>query len=484
MSGAWRRSAAAAGLWALIGTLYLGGLDACGLLGPDEPRYASIAREMASSGDWITPRLWNEPWFEKPPLTYWLIGAAFLLGLGEDLAPRLPLALCSLLFLAWYLHALTKEFGRRAAVLASLMLATCAGWVAYSRVGVTDLPLAAAFSAAMLLALPWLVRGETRGLSQAAALFGLAVLAKGLVAAALALPLFWMGRRRLGDWLRPGPLVAFLLIAAPWYLAVSLLHGRTFLEEFFLEHHLQRLYADRLQHVQPFWFYVPVLAVGLLPWTPLAALAAGRRLYEDARMRFLLAWVLWGLVFFSLARNKLPGYLLPLLPAVCALLALGLERAQQARWALSACAALLALVPAAAAVLPSALLVGIRKASWPEWSWGAVAAVIPLAIVCWWQAPQRRHATVAAIAAATAVALIWMMWRTLPVLDRVVSVRSFWRHTGGTVASCCVESEVDRDRRYGLNYYSGRALPPCLEAASPVCRVRVARDGRLEQVER
>lgn len=477
------RGVAAAALWALIGALYLSGLDAGGLLGPDEPRYAFIAREMARSGDWLTPRLWGEPWFEKPPLTYWMAAAAFRLGLGDDLAPRLPIALLSVIFLGWYFRALAREFGWRVGMLATLMLSCSAGWLAFSRVGVTDLPLAVTYSAAMLMALPWLARGETRGLTAAAGLLGLAVLAKGLVAPALALPLFWMGRQRWRDWLRAGPLVAFFLVAAPWYLAVSFAYGRQFLDEFFLEHHFLRLYTDRLQHVQPWWFYLPVLAAGLFPWTPVAALAAGRRLYGDVRARFLLACVVWGLVFFSAARNKLPGYLLPLLPAMCALMALGLEQARRPRWALGLSAALLALVPAAVGVLPAALVVGIRRAAWPDWSWGAAAAVFPLAVWCWWQAPRRRVLAAASVAAAVAVAVTWMIWRTLPVLDRTVSVRAFWRETGGRAALCCVEEEVDRDRRYGLNYYAGRALPPCAATADG-CRVRAATGGGLELVER
>ncbi len=469
---------AAAALLSLITVLYLSGLDACGLLGPDEPRYASIAREMARTGDWITPRLWGEPWFEKPPLTYWMIAVAFRLGLGDDLAPRLPIALASVVFLAWYFRVLAREFGWRAGLLATLMLSTSAGWLAFSRVGVTDLPLAVTFSAAMLLALPWVARGERRGLTAAAAFLGLAVLAKGLVAAALALPLFWMGRRGLRDWLRPGPLVAFLLVALPWYAAMTARYGRSFLDEFILEHHFHRVYTDRLQHVQPWWYYVPVFAAGLLPWTPVAALAAVRKLSSDTRVRFLLGWVLWGLVFFSVVRNKLPGYLLPLLPAAFAVMGLALERARQARWPLALSAALLALAPAAMAVLPSALVVGIRKAAWPGWSWAAAAAVLPLVGWCWWQAPRRREWATASIAAAVAVVVFWAIGHTLPLLDRSVSVRAFWRAAAGRAASCCVENDLDRERRYGLNYYARRSLPSCAATAAP-CRIQTASGGNL-----
>src|SRR5690349_5979821 len=90
--------------------VYLHGLTATGMLGPDEPRYASISRAMAQTGDWITPRLWGTPWFEKPALLYWMEAFAFRVGLSADLAPRLPVALSALGFLVFYWWVLTREF--------------------------------------------------------------------------------------------------------------------------------------------------------------------------------------------------------------------------------------------------------------------------------------------------------------------------------------------------------------------------------------
>src|ERR1700731_4134554 len=95
----------------LVYFLYFFGLSQVGLLGPDEPRYAAIGREMAQSGDWITPRLWGEPWFEKPALLYWMTAAGFRAGLDSDLAPRLPVAIVSVAFLIYFFVALRREFG-------------------------------------------------------------------------------------------------------------------------------------------------------------------------------------------------------------------------------------------------------------------------------------------------------------------------------------------------------------------------------------
>ena len=354
----------------LAGLLYFYRLGAAGLLGPDEPRYASIGREMARSGDWITPRLWGQPWFEKPALLYWMEAAAFRLGLGPEMAPRLPVAALAVAFLAFYWWILRREFGSRAACMATLILGTSGAWIVASQIGVTDLPLAATFSAAMLLALPWIARRETLLLPLAAALLGLAVLAKGLVPAALAFPLFWR-KAAWRDLLRPRVALPFLAVALPWYGLCYLRNGRVFLVEFFWQHHFERMVSPALMHVQPWWFYLPVMLVSLLPWTPLLVLLGGRAAYRDPRRLFLLAWLLFGLAFFSIATNKLPGYLLPLLPAAAALMGLALAESAGARGWLALSAGLLVVFPMAAPILPAAVADGLSRAPRPafDWAW-------------------------------------------------------------------------------------------------------------------
>src|SRR6516164_6146652 len=115
--------------------LYFFRLGGIGLIGPDEPRYAAIGREMARSDDWITPRLWGQPWFEKPVLTYWFTGAAFRLGFSEDLAPRVPVALLSIAFLVFFQQVVARAFGALAGWSAAAILSTSAAWLGYSFVG-------------------------------------------------------------------------------------------------------------------------------------------------------------------------------------------------------------------------------------------------------------------------------------------------------------------------------------------------------------
>ncbi len=472
-----RRSAP---LWLVVAgvaafLLFFFELNGVGLIGPDEPRYAAIGREMARSGDWITPRLWGEPWFEKPPLLYWMTAAGFKAGLGEELAPRLPLALLSIGFLGFLFWALRREFGARAAAFSTAVLGSSAAWLAYTRVAVTDVPLAATFSAAVLLFLPWIARGDRRGLVPAGAMLGLAVLAKGLVPLVLAAPLAWYARKRWRDaWI---PALACAAVAAPWYALVTARQGGNFLWDFFVLHHFGRFATDALGHVQPFWFYIPVFAALLFPWTPLAPLVF--RTEGDARRRALLSVVLFGLVFFSLSRNKLPGYVLPLLPAAAALIGTAVAEAKRPRWLLAACAALLAALPVIAAVLPAAIERGITHASVAGAAWAAgVPALVAAGFIAW---RVRRDIAVALIALGMAAGTAWAAARMFPVLDRTISARAFWRQASEQRQLLCVE-KAHRSWRYNLNYYSVQPLPGCESAGSRPLRIQQGpgQDARIQ----
>jgi 4-amino-4-deoxy-L-arabinose transferase-like glycosyltransferase len=461
-SGSYRWFVAALALYFLI----FFGLSGMGVVGPDEPRYASIGREMARSGDWVTPRLWGSPWFEKPPLIYWMTALATRAGLDQDTAPRLPVALASLAFLLFYFRVLRREFGPAPALYATVMLGTCAGWVGYSRIGATDLPMTAAFAAAMLLSLGWVGREERKGLAAAGAWLGVAVLAKGLVPLALAIPLWWMGRKRWRDWVVPG--VILLLVAGPWYAAVTLRNGWAFIDEFFVRQHFARLASNSLMHGQPVWFYLPVLFGGLFPWTPMLLLAGRKGLYVDRRLRFLLGWVLFGLVFFSVSTNKLPGYLLPLLPAVAALAGVALAGIKQAKWWLTSVAALLLLVPAGAQVLPHALAAGLSRAPRGRLDWYWIPAAMLVAGACWWlEKKGRRQSAVRLLGGVIVAGVVVLECTTLAGIDRMVSARPLWRSIRDHSDQVCVE-RMHRSWRYGLNYYSGVPLPECSVAPRPL----------------
>jgi 4-amino-4-deoxy-L-arabinose transferase-like glycosyltransferase len=371
----------------LVLLLYFYGLTTAGMLGPDEPRYASIGREMAISGDWVTPRLWGQPWFEKPPLLYWMVALGFKAGLGDDLAPRLPVALLGAGFVLFFFHQLRREFGERPAFYASGILATSAGWLAYSHVAVTDIPLAATFSAALLLCLPWVRSGGRRGLFVAGLFLGLAMLAKGLVPIVLMAPLLLVaGRRWPNLFILAG---AAILVAGPWFAVCYQQNGDVFVDEFIWKHHVSRFLDPDLQHVQPWWFYIPVMAGLFFPWTPMLALVPHKPI--DNRRNLLLGMLLFGFVFFSASENKLPGYLLPLLPAAAALAGLRLAEVERTRAVLVASSGLLLLLPVIAGTLPEALARGLGTAGFGAVGWAALIPLVLLGLLVFFLASNDRR---------------------------------------------------------------------------------------------
>jgi 4-amino-4-deoxy-L-arabinose transferase-like glycosyltransferase len=316
---------------------------------------------------------------------------------------------------------------------------------------VTDLPMSAAFSAAMLL---WLRCGDRPGAGRilAGVLLGFAVLAKGLVPLALALPALWITRKHLWK-----SLIACVAVALPWYVLCTLRNGTAFLADFFWKHHFERFTSGALMHEQPWWYYVPILLAGLFPWTPLAALLFRRKLYSDPRHRFLLLWFAFGFVFFSVATNKLPGYLLPLVPALAALLGLSLAEVSWARWLLPCCALLLMLVPVVANVLPQVLSQGLGAVAggiegWTPWT--AVALAVALLAL-----RSREIATGLVVLGITA-GVVFIKVQTYPVLDETVSARELWQRVSQSHGQVCVE-DIPRNWRYGLNYYAIIPLPDC-----------------------
>jgi 4-amino-4-deoxy-L-arabinose transferase-like glycosyltransferase len=459
--------------------LYLSNLGGVGFLGPDEPRYASIGREMARSFDFVTPRLDGSPWFEKPPLLYWMTAAGLLLRLPDEWAARLPVALASLAFLVFFCATLAREFSDRVALSATGILATSAGWLAYSFAALPDLLLSASLGAATMIGL-FDTRPKRGGI--AGILLGLAVLAKGFVAVVLFAPVFLVARRK-----RLAILAASVLVAAPWYVLCALRYGPMFWSEFFWKHHVDRFLSPSLEHVQPFWFYLPVMLAGLFPWIPLAGLLARPKTYADVRTRFLLLFLVWGLVFFSASRNKLPGYVLPLLPALAVVLAVGFDsvgrsveeevpgRAQA--WWLAGCTLLLTATPTIARVLPGALLSGLSRVE-PAY---ALALPFVLAAALVWILAWTGRTPLAFLTAAltAAVAAGYLKSSTFPALDRQVSVRAFWQANRTQAAQACLEA-IPRAWEYGLNYYAGRPLHRC-EAPAAAWRI-VAAGGRLRAV--
>jgi 4-amino-4-deoxy-L-arabinose transferase-like glycosyltransferase len=458
-----RRALPLATVAAAIAALYLFGLGSVGVLGPDEPRYAAIGRAMAQTGDYVTPKLWGSPWFEKPPLLYWMTAGGTLAGFGPEVAARLPVVLLSLAFLLTSYALLNKEFGFKVAAASTSLLASSAAWIAFTDLSLTDLPLAVFFSLAVLLALP-LLRPEPKTnrvawrFAAIGACLGVAALAKGLVPIGLALPFLWFLRRFWRNWW--AAFVALSIVALPWYLAVYFRNGSPFVEEFFLKHHFERLYSAALQHVQPWYYYFPVLLVALFPWTPLLALLV-HGVNWDQRRRFLSALCVFGFVLFSISLNKLPGYLLPLIPSLFVLIGSRFERAPvgyPSRMWLLPCALLIAAIPLLAHILPTSLVTGrfslLAAAHVSRVEFFYVAAPLLVVLLA------RRAWTGWLLVLCVVSGGIYLKALTFPVLDRQVSARWYWSQIEAFHGSFC-DGGMNRDWIFGISFYRGAALKPC-----------------------
>jgi 4-amino-4-deoxy-L-arabinose transferase-like glycosyltransferase len=369
---------ATAVLLALVLALLAFRLGAIPLLGPDEPRYTRVAIEMHRAGEWVTPTLAGEPWLEKPPLYYWLAGAAFSV-LGEsEAAARVPSVLAALLLVGATALFGARIYGSSAGLHAGFVAGLSLLPFAYARAASMDMLLAATVTVAVGLCALRLLGIAGRGaVVGGAAAAGLATLAKGplglllpaLVALGyVALTREWRRLRELASWKAA---LAFALVCAPWYLAILADQGRHFLDVFILNHNVQRFTSTVHNHPGPFWYYVPVLLAGLFPWSGLAIPALARIHPRASRPDLLvLLWLALPLAFFSLAGSKLPGYILPCVPPLAILTGRAADRLigegdTPGSYLSSRVAGLVGLVLAAlVATAPAVLLFALREPTW------------------------------------------------------------------------------------------------------------------------
>ncbi|MBL0141241.1 MAG: glycosyltransferase family 39 protein [Betaproteobacteria bacterium] len=295
---------------------------------PDEGRYSEISREMAASGDWITPRLNGIKYFEKPPLQYWASAAAFSL-LGEsEFTARLYTALCGLLSLVAVGFAARRLAGGDSALLAVGVLLTSPYFLGMGGVVTLDMGLTAWTTVAVcafLLAVAGRESERQRWMLLAWAGMALAVLSKGLIgivfpAGAIFLHCLvhrdWRLLAKL-EWLRG--IALFLAIAAPWFILVSIANPE-FPQFFFIHEHFERFLTKAHRREQPWWFFWPILFIGFLPWMLALVPAAFEGWRREAGSeafpwrRFALLWTALVMLFFSASGSKLPAYILPVFP--------------------------------------------------------------------------------------------------------------------------------------------------------------------------
>jgi len=257
-------------------------------------------------------------------------------------------------------------------------------------------------------------------------------------------------------------MAAFAVVALPWYLLCFARNGWPFLHAFIWQQQIGRFFTPERAHGQPFWFFLPVIVGALFPWIPALIPLAQPALYSDTRRRFLLAWALFGLVFFSAARNKLPGYVLPLVPPPAILAGIALADAKRWRWVLIGTTALLVLLGPIAAILPAALAAGISRSTLPPFHWIWLLPTLACIPVWFLERSGSRGAAIALVALAVTAGATGVILRSFPEIDRVASARPLWIAVAPIRDRVCIAS-LHRSLRYGLNYYSVTPLPDCHE---------------------
>ncbi len=401
----------------LLALIWFCNLDYRKLVRPDEGRYAEIPREMVASGDWLTPRLNGLKYFEKPALQYWATAAAYEAFGETHWAARLWPALTGFLGILFTAFAGARLWGRQAGVYAGLICASSVLYIGIGHLLTLDMGVSFFLNAGVLaLALAQRARRpeSTRNwMLLAWASIGLAILSKGLIGAALpgaAFVIYSLVCRDFSAWKKlhiARGIALMLAITAPWFIWVSIVNPG-FAWFFFIHEHIQRFLTPGANRPGHWYYFVPILLGGMLPWTfaMLGLPAAWRRepIEGFQPRRFLLVWCVLVFVFFSVSQSKLPSYILPIFPALALLIGERLTHysARTLLW----CIAPLMLVGAAVAIyaphvvdqasdeVPAALYENYVP-------WLLAAGLLLLAgsgLAAWWARAGRLAAAVAAMA--------------------------------------------------------------------------------------
>lgn len=304
----------------------LGGIP---LLDPDEPVYAETAKEMLVTDDFVSPRIYGNFWYDKPPMYYWLVAAAFqAFGVGE-FAARFPSALLAVLGVLAVYFAGARLFSPRAGLAGALVLASSIEYFYLGKAAVTDITLNFFLTVSLLAFL-------TKRYYLFYICAGLATVTKGPIGLLFpgAIIFLYMLFSRSFGLLREMKLAAgavlYSLTAVPWYAAMYALHGNAFIETFLGFHNITRFTSPEHPEGILWYYFIPVLILGFLPWTALmgqavwTALSDGRR---DAKpLLFLIIWAAFIFVFFSISRTKLVSYILPMYPPLAMLVGWYIDR--------------------------------------------------------------------------------------------------------------------------------------------------------------
>lgn len=512
-------------------------LGAIGLTGPDEPRYAWIARAMARTGDWVTPRLYGQPWFEKPILYYWTAAIGFKLHLSAEWAARLPSAFAALaaaIAIGWLA---AKHYGGSTnslsspALLAPLIFASSVAGIGFARAATPDMLFSAAIVLAMAaIATVYRHSGALRGAAGSAsetpppphrdyaalalfgAFLGLGVLAKGPAAIILAGGAVLLWALATKQWraafraLHPVAIAAFCIVALPWYLLCAL-RNPGFLRVFIWQHNFERYLTPMFHHRQPFWFFGPIALLALVPWTILLWPVAreGLRLWRENSWEhspglFFACWAIFPVLFFSFSDSKLPSYILPAVPPLALLCAIsGIRAFERSRITAVGIASGIGLTWIALAV---GAWVWAKRIPWSALNydfsphrisiWGVIAVVLAILfalVLAFLGLGKRTGIALGLCALAVVIALEIANFQILPAVDPLYSARYHAQFMSHDLHPDRIFTlDLARSWNFGLAFYFQRQLPewrpadpgPALVLTNPAGFKRITQLGRFQ----
>ena len=494
---------------------------------------------MAQTGDWVTPRLYGQPWFEKPILYYWAAAIGFKLHLSAEWAARLPSAFAALsaaLAIGWLA---AKHYGgnlqslESPALLAPLIFASSVAGIGFARAATPDMLFSASITLAMAaLAAVYRHSGALRGAAGSAAeaalshrrdwpalalfgaFLGLGVLAKGPAAVILAGGGVLLWALATKQWragfraLHPVAIAAFCVVALPWYVLCAL-RNPGFLRVFIWQHNFERYLTPIFHHPQPFWFFGPIALLALVPWTILLWPVAGEgaRLWREKSWThspglFFACWAIFPIIFFSFSDSKLPSYILPAIPPLALICAVaGMRAFRQSR-------AMALSIGAGIGLTWIGLGIGAdvwaRKIPWsavlPDYSpqalaiyaWTSIGVSVLFALVLVFFGFGKRTGMVMGLCAFAVVFTLEIgNLRILPTVDPLYSARYHAQFMSHDLHPDRIFTlDLARSWNYGLAFYFQRQLPdwhsadpgPALVLTNPLGLRDITRLGRFHGV--
>ena len=417
------------------------GLGSHPLYNPDEGRYAEVPREMLATGDWVTPHLDGVKYLEKPPLMYWAVAVCLRVFGPSEWSARAPVALFGLGGVLLTYAAGRRLYGRAAGLLAAAVLATSLLYFVLARLLIIDMAVSVLIAATLFCFIlgvqeppgarrRWLFHG----LYASAAL---ATLAKGLIGVLVpgAVMFLWLlllnQWRRLRPFFLPTGALIFLAIAAPWHVLAAQ-RNPEWPRFYLLYEHWERFFATGHKRTEPWWFFGPVLLLGLFPWVGFLWAALRRRLAggwarrgENAAAWFLVLWAGFIFLFFSASESKLVPYLLPVFPALAVLIgaelapALAAPPAGGGRWGVglfSFLCGLLAMALGVAVLRPGILRDTAQAVALRPYAYGMAAVLVLGGLAASWAVRVRGLRPALSVLAATALGFYAILVLATPLI--------------------------------------------------------------------